>query len=227
MTMMDRASCWPMAAIWGLARQRSAAPVCAGPVSGTACAGCTVEIFSDDNEEGRVYETSVLADGSGNFTWSGSPNGPNVTATSTHPAGHTSPFSALVTIGTCNTAPTAAFSVSPGSGTTSTVFTFDASSSSDTEDPTSALSFRWDWENNGIYDTPWSTSATHHTFLHRKRHPHRAPGGAGHGWFDGYNHAAGGSVFRIHPTTAAWQHESVPAVSDELRLSIKFRKEII
>jgi parallel beta-helix repeat protein len=144
----------------GLGAPTISSASCVGPVSGTACAGCTVEIFSDDNEEGHVYETAVIADGSGNFTWSGSPNGPNVTATSTHPAGHTSPFSTLVTIGTCNTVPTAAFSVSPGSGTTSTVFTFDASSSSDTEDLTSALSFRWDWENNGIYDTPWSTSTT-------------------------------------------------------------------
>ena len=138
---------------------------CAGPVSGTACAGCTVEIFSDDEEEGRVYETSVIADGSGTFTWSGNPNGPNVTATSTHPAAHTSPFSLPFNIGTCNTAPAAVFSVSPSSGTTSTVFTFDASSSSDAEDSTSALSFRWDWENNGIYDTTWNNSASiQHTF---------------------------------------------------------------
>jgi parallel beta-helix repeat protein len=138
---------------------------CGGPVSGTTCAGCTVEIFSDDQEEGRIYETGVVADGSGNFTWSGNPNGPNVTATSTHPAGHTSTFSAPFNIGTCNTAPAAAFSVSPGSGTTSTVFTFDASSSSDAEDSALALSFRWDWENNGIYDTAWSNSATiQHTF---------------------------------------------------------------
>jgi hypothetical protein len=150
----------------GLGAPTISSASCGDPVSGTACAGCTVEIFSDDNDEGRVYEDGVIADGSGNFTWSGNPNGPNVTATSTHPAEHTSPFSAPFNIGICNKAPTAAFSVSPGSGTTSTVFTFDASSSSDAEDPTSALSFRWDWENNGIYDTPWSTSATiTHSFI--------------------------------------------------------------
>jgi parallel beta-helix repeat protein len=74
---------------------------CAGPVSGKSCAGCTVEIFSDYNGEGRIYETSVVADGSGNFTWNGSPSGPNLTATSTHTAGHTSPFSAPVSIGPC------------------------------------------------------------------------------------------------------------------------------
>ena len=59
-----------------------------------------------------------------------------------------------------NTEPTASFSVEPTSGTTSTTFTFDASSSSDNEDATSALKVRWDWTNNGSYDTNWSTDKT-------------------------------------------------------------------
>jgi hypothetical protein len=63
-------------------------------VSGTACPDCTVELFSDDEDEGRMYEGTALADGSGDWTWTGSPNGPNVTATATDAAGNTSEFSA-------------------------------------------------------------------------------------------------------------------------------------
>jgi len=59
-----------------------------------------------------------------------------------------------------NNPPTAIFAVDPTTGTTSTVFEFDASSSYDNEDPTSALQVRWDWENNGSWDTYWSTDKT-------------------------------------------------------------------
>lgn len=63
------------------------------------------------------------------------------------------------------TAPTAAFSVSPASGPVTTVFTFDASDSSDGEDPPSALEVRWDWEDDSVYDTGWSaTKITTHTY---------------------------------------------------------------
>jgi hypothetical protein len=40
--------------------------VTATAVSGTACSGRTVEIFSDAEDEGRVYEGSVVA--GANFT---------------------------------------------------------------------------------------------------------------------------------------------------------------
>ncbi len=59
-----------------------------------------------------------------------------------------------------NTEPTASFTVNPTSGTTTTIFNFDASSSSDNEDATSALQVRWDWENDGTYDTNWSATKT-------------------------------------------------------------------
>lgn len=59
-----------------------------------------------------------------------------------------------------NTAPTASFTVDPSSGTTSTTFHVDASGSSDTQDPTSSLQVRWDWENDGIWDTSYSTTKT-------------------------------------------------------------------
>jgi hypothetical protein len=64
------------------------------------------------------------------------------------------------------TKPQAAFSVSPMSGDTSTVFEFDASASTDIEDPSSALYVRWDWENDGTWDTAWSTTKTAtHTYM--------------------------------------------------------------
>jgi uncharacterized protein (TIGR02145 family) len=57
-----------------------------------------------------------------------------------------------------NTPPTASFTVDPTSGTTSTTFNVDASGCSDDQDPTSALQVRWDWENDGMYDTDWTTT---------------------------------------------------------------------
>lgn len=65
-------------------------------VSGTTCSGCTVEIFSDAEDEGRVYEGSAIADTSGRFTFTKASGltGPYVTATATDRDGNTSEFSA-------------------------------------------------------------------------------------------------------------------------------------
>jgi len=62
-------------------------------VSGTACADCLVEIFSDSSDEGAIYEGTVTADASGNFSWTGVAAGPNVTAVAIDTAGNTSQFS--------------------------------------------------------------------------------------------------------------------------------------
>jgi hypothetical protein len=67
-------------------------------ITGTACASCTVEVFSDDAEEGRTFEGSATADGSSHFSFT-KPGGftrLNVTATATDAAGNTSEFSAPV-----------------------------------------------------------------------------------------------------------------------------------
>ena len=58
---------------------------------------------------------------------------------------------------------TASFTLSRTWGTTSTVFSFDASGSTDNHDSTSLLEVRWDWENDGTFDTDWTTRkvATH------------------------------------------------------------------
>jgi uncharacterized protein (TIGR02145 family) len=65
-----------------------------------------------------------------------------------------------------NTHPTASFSFTPDIGDKTTVFEFNASNSSDKEDSTSSLEVRWDWENDGIWDTEYSdTKIISHQFL--------------------------------------------------------------
>ncbi len=59
-----------------------------------------------------------------------------------------------------NTPPNATFTVTPGSGTTSTNFAFDASGVTDNENPTSVLEVRWDFDGDGVWDTPWTTTKT-------------------------------------------------------------------
>lgn len=55
-------------------------------------------------------------------------------------------------------APTATFTINPKSGTISTSFVFDASGCTDNEDETSILVVRWDWNNDGTYDTDYSST---------------------------------------------------------------------
>ncbi|MFL5804064.1 MAG: clostripain-related cysteine peptidase, partial [Roseiflexaceae bacterium] len=64
-------------------------------VTGTTFVGARVEVFSDDDGQGRVYEGAALANSSGKFSFSKSGGfaGPNITATSTNAAGDTSAFS--------------------------------------------------------------------------------------------------------------------------------------
>lgn len=65
-----------------------------GSVSGMACAECTVEIFSDTENEGRVYEGSVTAfGGTWTFNKGSALTGPRTTATATDAQGNTSEFS--------------------------------------------------------------------------------------------------------------------------------------
>ncbi len=65
-------------------------------VRGTAPPKATVEIFSDEEDQGRVFEGSTIADEEGNFAFRmpvGRFSGPNVTATATDAEGNTSRFS--------------------------------------------------------------------------------------------------------------------------------------
>jgi parallel beta-helix repeat protein len=70
---------------------------------GTACANCSVEIYSDDDNEGRVYEGTTSAGVGGAYTWSGALHGPNITVLAIGPTGSydTSPFSVPFYVGTC------------------------------------------------------------------------------------------------------------------------------
>ena len=63
-------------------------------------------------------------------------------------------------VGVGNSPPTAAFTVKPHIGDSTTFFVFDPTGSTDNEDPTSALQVRWDWENDGSWDTLWGAMQT-------------------------------------------------------------------
>jgi parallel beta-helix repeat protein len=66
-----------------------------GTIAGFTCPNCLVEIFSDERNQGRIFESSIAADGAGNFSLNqGAPfTGPYLTATATDGHGTTSPFS--------------------------------------------------------------------------------------------------------------------------------------
>ena len=67
----------------------------AGTVSGLASANCTVEVFSDNSEEGEVYEGQTTADNSGIFSFNKGAffTRSRLTATATDADGNTSKFS--------------------------------------------------------------------------------------------------------------------------------------
>jgi hypothetical protein len=67
-----------------------------------------------------------------------------------------------------NKSPTASVTATPNTALVGATITFDASASSDPEDG-SAVSVRWDWENDGTYDT-----------LIRRRRPPPIPDDCGH-----------------------------------------------
>jgi len=62
--------------------------------------------------------------------------------------------------GSANTPPVAIVQVNPPTGTTITVFTLDASTSHDAQSKPALLAARWDFENDGSWDTPYSTTKT-------------------------------------------------------------------
>ncbi|HUT02753.1 MAG TPA: PKD domain-containing protein [bacterium] len=68
-----------------------------------------------------------------------------------------------------NARPTAAFVVAPETGTVGTVFSFDASGSSDYEDATEELEVRWDFESDGTFDTDFTREKTAHHQYDRPR----------------------------------------------------------
>ncbi|MCD6328689.1 PKD domain-containing protein [bacterium] len=59
-----------------------------------------------------------------------------------------------------NEAPIGCFTVNPSAGTTDTNFAFDSACSSDPDGSDSTLQVRWDWTNDGVYDTAFTTTKT-------------------------------------------------------------------
>ncbi|MFH1227485.1 MAG: PQQ-binding-like beta-propeller repeat protein, partial [Planctomycetota bacterium] len=59
-----------------------------------------------------------------------------------------------------NHIPIGLFNVIPENGSSSTVFSFDAGVSSDIDEPAQNLLVRWDWENDGVWDTSFSPAKT-------------------------------------------------------------------
>ena len=78
-------------------------------LAGTACPGCEMEVFSDSEDEGRVFEGSTVADRSGGFAFSqgsGRFTESHVTATATDGVGRTSAYSVAVPHGGTGAGPT-------------------------------------------------------------------------------------------------------------------------
>ncbi|HUP83670.1 MAG TPA: CSLREA domain-containing protein [Candidatus Limnocylindria bacterium] len=71
----------------------------ASPLHGTACAGCIVDIYSDKADEGKQYQGSTVANGTGQWSYTDPVYGPNATATNTDANGNTSEFSAPFVLG--------------------------------------------------------------------------------------------------------------------------------
>jgi len=71
----------------------------AGPVVGTAAPDCTIDVYSDDADEGRIHYGFTTADAQGDWTYGGPVGGPNLTATCTDVGGTTSEFSAPFAVG--------------------------------------------------------------------------------------------------------------------------------
>jgi hypothetical protein len=74
------------------------ASVTSTSVSGTALPNCTVEIFSDSQDEGKVYEGTTNSDSIGTFTFTklNGLTGLNITSTATDKNGNTSEFSIFI-----------------------------------------------------------------------------------------------------------------------------------
>lgn len=71
--------------------------------------------------------------------------------------GLTGSTTGIIYVAPVNIKPTAFFTVYPEVGSTETRFDFDATGCSDPEDSPGNLRVRWDWDNDGTYDTEYRT----------------------------------------------------------------------
>lgn len=65
---------------------------------------------------------------------------------------------AIAVLSTVNTPPQAALAVAPAAGAAGGNWVLSAAASADAETPAADLEARWDWENDGAWDTPWATA---------------------------------------------------------------------
>jgi len=56
--------------------------------------------------------------------------------------------------------PIPSFYIEPDSSSVATIFLFNAAGSSDLYTPQDELQYRWDWQNDGTWDTPFMTDST-------------------------------------------------------------------
>ncbi|HVG36787.1 MAG TPA: alkaline phosphatase family protein, partial [Thermoplasmata archaeon] len=99
--------------------------------------------------------TSIAGSQTSTCTISGTTPG-SYTAVVTGTSGTLS-HSTSIGVAVTGSGPTARFTYSPPVPIANTTVVFDASSSSDS-DPNAILEARWDWEGDGLWDTPWSPS---------------------------------------------------------------------
>jgi CSLREA domain-containing protein len=127
-----------------------------GPASGTACPSCKIEVFSDDSNEGRIFEGSTNADVLGNWSFPGSLTGPRVTATATDSLGNTSEFSNSVPLSFATPTPAPTSSPTPTPTTTPTPSATPTPTPTPTPSPgpTGTPSATLVWGDNNCADGP-------------------------------------------------------------------------
>ena len=109
-------------------------------VSGTVCPDCLVEVFSDDADQGAIYEGTATANTAGDWTFTqpGGLKGPYVTATATEAQGNTSEFA--VPLRLVVVTPTATSTATGTATPTSTATRTRTPTSTATQTPTATAS---------------------------------------------------------------------------------------
>jgi len=137
---------------------------------------CSIEVEYQGGSVGTTWTTATVAgttttltpnSGLLSITWNSATNEPGQTASDykirirAHDGTEWGAWDETLAFAVDNNQPpTASFTVSPPSGSTATTFSVDASGCSDAEDATAVLQVRWDWENDGSWDTSYSTTKT-------------------------------------------------------------------
>ena len=110
--------------------------------------------------EGIVFSTQVLAAGETRIPFFGS-----LVAKGALDSQRIAQLDGVLVMADSYSPPEAAFEVSPSFASVGNPVSFDASGSTDPDDPPGALGVRWDWENDGVWDTGWSVVKTaQHSF---------------------------------------------------------------